>query len=573
MPDKVHKLNLTPPPWHTMRVLVIDDQHSAQSLMKGMLLQIGIRHIDTASTYREAINHCQHTTYQLILVDYHLDHTLTGSELISLLRKKQLLSPECGLVIFSADTSTRVVLAALAVEPDAFLTLPMPVISLQNKLCQAWQNSQARHPVYQRLTTQGLTEGIRYCKQQLLKHGPDYQLEHLLLDMLMESQDWPQAQRYTSLFRKYHPCVKVSLTEARLYAQAGDKPQAMQHLQHLLEKSPLCLEALDLLANYQAENQEVLAALTTAQRALKLSPSASHRALKVAQLAAKSGQSEPLVQAGMTLATHLPIIDIGWIICLAEFSDTFEQLYFTTPSAQTQRQLKVQLLKITQRAHHRLLPAQRHFLYCFQQLVLARLLLAQGSALKAKRRLLLGLSGYFNCIHKLPSVILAEALPLLLQLGETTLIADACQALKHRNRFDGHSRHRLQALRENSLAFDALRWLETTLKTAQAARLPRPAQALFHFETILRDYPLCSEAHLGRIDCLLRMPGTVPPELYRQSLTAVRFMPLPPELATWRHALSNELQTHKNLSLQRQISAIQRELPPIQITTWSPLLH
>ncbi|MDO6704581.1 response regulator [Photobacterium sp. 1_MG-2023] len=574
MPDKVQSINLTSPPWPKLRVLVIDDQHSAQSFMKSMLLRFGIRHIDTASNYREAISQCQQAAYQLILVDYHLDHTLNGSELISLLRKKQLLSADCGLVIFSADASARVVLSALAVEPDAFMTLPMPLRSLQEKLTQAWRNSQARQPVYHQVSEKGFDEGIRYCKEQLLKHGPDYQLESLLLDMLLDKEDWAQAKRYIALFQTYHPSAKVALAEARLLAHTTDKHSAIQLLRRLVEKSPMCLDALDLLASYQSDTGQYHEAMLTANRALKLNPAASHRALKLAQLAAKTGQGEPLIQAGMTLATHLPIIDVGWIICLAEYCAAFEQHYFSQPEAKVRRQLRHKLHQITERAHHRVLPAQRPFLNAFRQIMDARLLLAQGATLKAKRRLMLGLSGYFGCLNKLPSVILAEALPLLLQLGETGLIADICQVLKHRDRFDGHSQLRMQALRENHCAFEALRKLESALRAAQSACQSQPAQALLQFEAILRDYPDCTEANLGKIDCLLRIPQSAFQCDFTRQLAAVSTMPLPPLLSQWRTLLRGQI-SHLPESQFRsgQYRSLRRELGPVRIQTWAPLLH
>ncbi|UIP27245.1 response regulator [Photobacterium sp. TLY01] len=579
MTTRLHTLSLAPPPWHKLKVLLVDDQPSAQSLMKGVLVQIGLRHIDTAANYRDAIRHGQRSAYDLLLVDYHLDNTLTGSELVTLLRKKQLLSANCGIVIFSADTSARVVLNALAVEPDAFVTLPLPLNTLQQKLSHAWRNSQTRLPVYKKLSEHGLDQGIRHCKQQLLQHGPDHQLESLLLDMLMEKKDWAQARRYIALFQSYHPSVKVTLAEARIEHQCGHSARARQLLIDLIGKQPLCLEAMDLLANYQAAQGHPLQALATAQRALKLSPSASHRALKVAQLAAECQQPDAFAQAGLSLATHLPIIDVGWIICLAEFSASFEQLYFSLDDPRTRRQLRQTLAQIAQRAHHRLLPAQRPFLYCFKQLLSARLLLAQGKPLKAKRRLLLGLSGYFDRLNKLPSVILADALPLLLQLGETRLIADICQVLKHRDSFDGHSQFRLQALRENTHAFDALRWLESTFKRAQAIRHTQPSQALFHFDAIIHDYPLCSEAHLGRLDCLLRLQSPGLAGQVRPSLLAVTMMPLPDTLAQWRSEILNQMRAGKlsdpaagSLSVPLPYS-VNRDLPPVRIEIWAPLLH
>ncbi|MEI8596289.1 response regulator [Photobacterium sp. Hal280] len=225
MATRLHTLSLTPPPWHKLKVLLVDDQPSAQSLMKGVLVQIGLRHIDTAANYREAIKHCQRSAYDLLLVDFHLDNTLTGSELLTLLRKKQLLSADCGIVIFSADTSARVVLNALAVEPDAFVTLPLPLNTLQQKLSHAWRNSQARQPVYQQLSEHGLDQGIRHCKQQLLQHGPDHQLESLLLDMLMEKKTGYRHSAISGSFRAVIPQSKSRWRKPELNTSVEIQPK------------------------------------------------------------------------------------------------------------------------------------------------------------------------------------------------------------------------------------------------------------------------------------------------------------------------------------------------------------
>lgn len=530
------------------KILIIDDQRTAALSLKKQLHQLGTFKVDIATTYQQAFARCQQNHYDLLFVDYHLTQHCSGFELISLLRKRHYLSALSGLIMMSGDQSLEVILTSMAAEPDSFMTKPVALAPLKTKIAEVQAAIQGRAPIYRTLGQAGLPAAIERCKQQLQRSGHDPKLESLLLDLLITAGQWQAVAAVITRLKQYPPTHKVLLAEARLLHHQGQRQKAISLLEQLLHRSPLLIEAYDYLSHYQEENKQYYDALKTAETALAFTPGISHRALTAAQLAADLNRQEALIAAGQTLADRLPVMDISWIICYAEFIAIFEKLYFAQPSEFLRRQLRQALTRIHHRALRRVTPFQAPFLISFGHITQCRLLLGlPHSAIagrKARRRLLIGLSPYFDIIRRLPSVMLADALPTLVHLGETRLIGEICRALKMRDQFDGHSRHRLDDLKADPLLGQAVKNLERRLNLGFQALAGEPQTALMTYEQILTEYPLCSEAHLGRIDSLLRLRVSTDQQLrLRHSLNVISDSPLPTGLHQWRDQLLNQIAT------------------------------
>ncbi|MGF1691129.1 response regulator [Photobacterium kagoshimensis] len=536
----------TPPKldWAKNKVLIIDDQRSASTMLKSLLTPLGIKHIDIADTYDEAVRACRKTHYNVLITDYHLNQALNGSELISLLRSKHLLSSACGIMMISGDHSTEVILSTLSVQPDCFLTKPITNITLKQKITQTLIDCEIRQPVYQALEAHQPQRAIELCKKQLTQFGHNQKLSDLLLDLMVEEQAWQQIKPILTFLNAKHPSHKVTIIEAKLMYHEGHLDQAILHLESLIERAPLCVEAFDTLVHYQQLNHRPFDALITAQRASQLTPSASHRALILAQQAADLNQPDDLLNAGRVLANHLPIIDISWIVRFAEFNAIFEQLYFSPRTNQSRRQLLQELKAIQQRAFGRLLPAQQPFLTAYGHIVRSRFYLSEGKPLKAKRRALIGLSHYFDKVTKLPSVILVELLPILMNLGEVLLISEVHETLSLRDRFDGHSLQRIDSLRSNTDAINSIKALALQLSDAKALIVTQPQQAMHLYEQILSRYPYSSDANLGYLDAYSRQSASPEQQLKpysRLRRQAISVMPLPADYEAWRSRIFNQL--------------------------------
>lgn len=86
--------------WNNIKVLIVDDQLSCAQLVKSVLDKIAIKVIDIATCYQQALQLCQNHRYDIVLFDFHLNQNINGGELLTLLRKKNIIASNCG-VIFS----------------------------------------------------------------------------------------------------------------------------------------------------------------------------------------------------------------------------------------------------------------------------------------------------------------------------------------------------------------------------------------------------------------------------------------------------------------------------------------
>ncbi|WEM43033.1 response regulator [Photobacterium sp. DA100] len=540
-------------PLHAVKALIVDDQRLATTMLKSILQQIGLTHINTAYDHQQAQQHCEHIAYDVLLIDYHLEGPLTGTELINLLRRRKLVSPYCGIIMISGDHSAEVILTSMSVEPDCFMAKPITADMVKAKLLSTLEECALRAPVYKALLKQDRQQAIAVCKKQLMHTGYHHKLEGLLLDLLIEDGQWRQAEKYASILRKHHPSPRLSLISAKILHHNNQLKAAIHLLECQLQQSPLHIELYDYLASYQEQDKAYYDALSCAQKALKLTPSISHRALKVAQLAADLDRVEQVLKAGQNLANHLPIIDVEWIICLAEYMAIFEQVYFSQPSLSQRQHLKLELQKINKRAHSRVMPAQEPFLNAYSHIFMSRLLLGNAQPLKAKRRLLLGLSPFFNKIPQLPSVILADTLPLLIHLGETQLISSIMQAIEKRNRFDGHSQNRLSDIKQQTHLAERIKQLEEQLSEAYRVLQTSSEQAFPRYQKIVHEYPLCSEANLGFLQCMLDL-NTGSEEDIKHNMKAISSMPLPNDLENWRKELLEGMISKKASPHQHRVA-------------------
>ncbi|MGF1726297.1 response regulator [Photobacterium nomapromontoriensis] len=536
----------------SLKILIIDDQRVAATMLKNVLGRIGVQDITISLNYEHAINKCCQHVYDILFVDYHLDGILNGSELISLLRRRKHISPHCGIIMISGDRSTEVILTSLSVEPDSFITKPVTIEMVRRNLTATLNTCALRAPIYNAIESDGITKAISVCKQQLKQSGYHKKIEGLLLDLMIKDNQWQQVKTYSDILERRNPSPILGLIQAKYEHHHGKTTAAIHILEKQIAISPLNIDLYDQLACYLEQNKQYYDALDIAKKALKLTPSISHRALKVAELAANLEQIDVLATTGTTLANHLPIIDVGWIICFAEYIAIFEKAYFKNHSITFRHKLKQQLAIISNKAHARILPSQQPFFTSYSHIITARLALGNGQTLKAKRRLLIGLSTYFDQISCLPSVMLADALPVLIHFGETQLIAEFNRTLANRDQFDPHSESRLKDIRDNAVIINSVQSVEVQLANSYQQLQQAPSAAMAIYEAIIDAYPLCSEANLGRLECMITL-NLVDNKKLKHSLQAIASMPLPDQQSQWRDRLfdimATQLVTPQQVSL------------------------
>lgn len=530
--------------WQHVKVLIIDDQLSSALLIQNILHSIDLTTIDIATNCKNALQLCKTTAYDLILIDFHLDPQLSGSELLTVMRKKNCISSYCGIIFISGDRTPEVIVTSISMDADSFLSKPLNIGILKQRIVTVYQACLKRKPIYIALENKHISTAISLCRQLLQLHGHNIDIEIILLDLLIDQQDWIQAQQLLTLFSERSQHHKLILRKAQLMHKQGDDVAAIQQLQILIKQVPLFVEAYDELAVLLQQQHQSNAAKDIAYQALRLTPSISHRSLLTAQLAVKTNDPSLFMKTGKILVTHLPLIDNDWIIQFAQFTTLFEQLHSQQLSPQRQQQLIKQLTKLHQQARRRLTRHQKIILTAFRHITLARFAATNKHPLKTKRRLLHGLKYYFGQMSQAPMAIIVDALPLLIHFGETGLIQEAYQTIMTQNVLDDHCHHRLNQLQENKFIIENIRLLIEQLATAKATIDPDPQRAYCIYQTILRDYPYNTEAHLGRINSLLMTQQMHHPDI-NTSLRQIKKMPLASPLLEWFMLLQQQYKDQK----------------------------
>lgn len=259
-------------PYDKLKVLLVDPQRPFQIMMKGILTNFGVKHVDFSENGEAALRSCRSKEYQLLLVEYNLGNK-NGTQLLEELRTLRLIKPNALYVIVSAETDRAIILGTMEMAPDDYIIKPFSQRLLDSRLQKAWNKRQALSSIYQSLDKQDIPRAILACKA-LIKEKSRYSAIVLqMMTGLMCDQGLNQdaINILTPLLKERQlPWANLNLARAKL--GLGDLDTAESILKALIKSQATNVEAIDLLAKVQLENQQVESARSTLERSVELSP-------------------------------------------------------------------------------------------------------------------------------------------------------------------------------------------------------------------------------------------------------------------------------------------------------------
>lgn len=536
-----------------LSVLIIDDQQSSAVLLQNLLFKLNFSRITLVKNCQQTIHACQQQAYDLVFIDFHLDHGRQGSELLSILRQESWISAHCAVIMISGDPSQEVLLTCLENEPDAFLSKPFQPKILLKKLQQSWSASQWRKPIYQALDQGQIEIAIQLCQRQWQLTPKDYRVENLLLDLLQAKQDWGALAQCIEYLESRHPSFKVQLFKSQLAHHNGDTEQAITLLKRLIQQAPLYSVAYDRLVGYLQSEKRYDQALHIAEQVASLTPSIATRTLTVAQLAVLAKQKYTLLNAGKQLVLYMPLLSQTWLLRFLQYLAIYEQfdpLYRDDEGQDKLTQLyplMMEKLPITQKTTIQLLEAT------FQ----ARHLLHRKSHKEARALLLKALSRYYNQISKLPSLLLFEVLPLLIQLGEHSLTEWLHQEIRLRAPFTDQALPNFERLQKQTHLFAHAKAFANHLQTIDSLTDWHEKQP--HLQVLQKTYPYSTEVQLAQLAIAI---DTQQESDIHRLLMNLKTAPLPKK---W-------VQHHQSLleRAQQQIQSQNKTIPQRWGFLWDP---
>ena len=105
------------------RALVIDGNMTSRSILAGMLRAMGVGHVAYASRATDARRLLENRTFDVVLCDYHFDHSaMSGQDLLDDLRRSNLLPYATVFVMVTGEASYTRVAEAAEAALDSYLS-------------------------------------------------------------------------------------------------------------------------------------------------------------------------------------------------------------------------------------------------------------------------------------------------------------------------------------------------------------------------------------------------------------------------------------------------------------------
>ncbi len=115
-----------------MNILIVDDQSTMRTLIRGMLGKMGFVSLDEADDGDVALNKIKQETYDLVISDVHMPR-MSGLEFLKQARSIEALSRVPFLMV-TTESGKSAVLEAIKLKVNGYIVKPFTPETLQEKL-------------------------------------------------------------------------------------------------------------------------------------------------------------------------------------------------------------------------------------------------------------------------------------------------------------------------------------------------------------------------------------------------------------------------------------------------------
>jgi len=481
------------------RILIVDDQKNFHVMLKTMLTNQGAKNISFAENAESAIKLANHNEFDIYLIDYNLGLGRNGSQLLEYLRKNQLIPVEALCFIITGDSNKGMVLTAIEKAPDDYLIKPFSQTLLFNRLSKAAQKKSALSEIFIAINAKQYQQAIQLCKEKSTKGNKFSSLcTNLLADIFIIIEDFSEAEKILLALVEKRSLVRVNITLGKVYYLQQKYAEAIEILKEVVATSPLQMEAYQWLSRAYQGNGELHEALEILAHVANITHHSIEKYQEVALLAQEVNEHKVMVNsyhAILKLSRNSfypdPCHLANYIRSLLSYANAQEEIL----------DRKIVLKKISSALYQSRFEEGRNDSFDFntyEQICQAKVFLAQGDRLKAKRRILNTLLLIDKSIEELDTTVLYESLFALLDIGEFEYAQPYLKELQGRDIIDSST-----LLTINKQTGDELQERMNSFKIhnklgIQAFEAKRYEAALNHFNRALDLEPLNSGALLNR---------------------------------------------------------------------------
>nr|WP_086937414.1 response regulator [Thaumasiovibrio occultus] len=517
----------------TLTTLVVDSNNASAMQLKSQLHAIGVGRVDHARNGEQAIGAVRGASYDILLVEIHLDSAMNGCDLVASLRQKQLIERNCAVVFVSSEQSASAVISAYSLNMDGFIVKPLRIIDLENKLTALKQNIETLTPIYRALEQNSPAKAIELLTKICVREPNNRRLEHTLLSLLESQQYWQALERW--LAYKTGFSQRRQLAKSRLLWHKQNYSGAIKTLERLTNRLPRYVFAFDQLRDFYSARNQQQEALRCAKRAAHIAPMVGTRSLIYAELAAKTAQYPELMDAGELLVKHIGLQKQQWLAPLCRYFDSYIRLAMETEFESLKKHLLRQKRVIFQTLRLRIAQSDRALLKALSRITDSYILLSMGERQAAYIFLMRSMAGSFQCVADLPPLLAQLYRFPAMALGERWIV----------NNVELHRHHSNQAGQDlftaQLAASHAGKYQHYSEEIAELHNMveTQPKQVLSRLWPLQQDYDQVLELKLLLLRAMSAVCGDTSTRMPTQALPSTTPTPTPEAMTQWVASLNS----------------------------------
>lgn len=271
-----------------IEVLIIDAQALVHTVIRGALLDAGIKQVKSAHNAYSALRLCQTTRFDMVLIAFDVKSDKDGFNLLEEMKYKGYITKTTCVIFLSADTSQGLVNCVVEMEPTDFWVKPLDrskvikrihhILTIEKKLyALRYYFDQSEYP-----------KVIYYAERQLEDPSLTMYYPHinrLIGKSLFNIKEYQAAQEFYQKLAKSYSYAWVQLGLAGTLLKQNKIDEATELTTELLKRDDTKFATYDLLAEYHIDNEDYQQGYEIIQEATKLAPRSIERNRKSWNLA------------------------------------------------------------------------------------------------------------------------------------------------------------------------------------------------------------------------------------------------------------------------------------------------
>ncbi len=280
------------------KALIIEDFAEFASSIGTMLRNMGIMYTDTVVSGEAAIQACREKKYDIILSDYNLGPQKDGQQVLEELVNFNLIKSDCTFIMITAEKTAAMVMGALELQPDSYLTKPFNNLLLKSRLDKSIKEKQVLNPIKIKILQKKWSEAYKLC-DKVIKDSPKYRSSCIKykFDCLKNSKRYDKALALVETIIDERTTPWALTGVGSIYYELGKIEKAEMIFIQMTKEFPMALEGYDWLTKIQHQLNKPVEAQHTLQKAVERSPKLLKRQKYLGELAEQNNDYDTMTQA------------------------------------------------------------------------------------------------------------------------------------------------------------------------------------------------------------------------------------------------------------------------------------